>query len=364
MNRQDTLSAAVIAEEINNKKLVQNKNNIPVLSAQVLEYARNHPENFRVNENMVSLKKFPLNEDLVDNDTGGLLKSYFNRMASYAEDDKALFDTLVFGMVGAMVIRHLAKENNMPEEHKPDQKYINTNVFENKKHFLDFLSSINKQGIYRGLFDNLLQEEMIIETTLSLLFKLNISLKNEGGYGQFIEKFDRLYLNYNYNSLPEYFYYLLPGLCFFKGNETIYDPACDNGFLLAKTYMQNNKVRIFLQETDEEKLIIARLNLLLHACFTFTSYKGDPIYKPGVFSNKMDVVLSIPPGDFIVKPGKMQKFPFEHIAWENAATDLYIQMMKTRLNFKGQNGCCRSRPFLIQKIICTGAQKNVGRGYY
>ncbi len=347
-NSPEAYTAAALAEKINGNRLLKNKNNIPVSSAQILAYAKNHPEFFRVSDNMVSLKKYPLNEDLADNDINSLLKSFFNHITGYTKNDIDLFDVLTFSMVTAVMVRHLNKENKLPDTHKPDEKFINTNIFETIKDFREYILSLNKQNVYRGLFDKLLHETEIAEATLPVLFKLNICLKDTG-YQLFINCFDKVYLEHHTQQLPGNIYNLLARLCLLKGSENIYDPACDNGYLVLNTYTQNNKIRIFLQDADTDKLTITRLNLILHACFSFHVYKGDPVYKPGVFSNKMDVVLSVPPAGFNVKKEAKQSYPFKNVAWENKVEDLYIQMMITRMNYRGKMLVAVPDRFLYRK---------------
>ncbi len=325
-----------MAAEINAKKLLKNENNIPVSSAQILEYAKDHPEYFSVLDNKVSLKKFPLNEDLANNDIDSLLKSYFNRIAVYSDDNEQLYTQLCFAFIVAIIIRHLDKEDMIPGKYKPESTYADNNIFETAELFSDYMKKINKQGIYKGLFDDVLKEKTTIINILPLLYKLNICLKSTG-YNNFVDRFDAVYLKHaNKHDLPKYIYHLLAALCSFKGNESVYDPASNKGYLAVYASKENDNGKIFVQDHDEIMVKITRLNLILHACFSFNTFKGDSLLKPGVFSNKMDYVISVPPAGYNVKHTEKHKYPFNNIARGNKIEELYLQMMISRLNYRGK----------------------------
>lgn len=333
------LSAKEIADTINARELVQREDNAPVTPARIMEQAANQPETFTIYKDTVHLTSDLLQEHLMNEDVESQLRYYFYLVVSYSYDQAIVFSQLSLGMLVAMSVRHLAKEDRVPQDFIPHSSFLSDNVFESPGRYREYIEALNKYYGYRGLFEMVLQENVVTEKLVQVLAHINICIKNTG-YERFIRAFDDLFHEFlpqksQIRTLAPYIDDLLVRLAGLTGKENVYDPFCRHGAFLSAANAQSDGSRIFLQDPEEGYVKSARLNLILHRCFSVTWHKGDPLVSPGVSPNKMGVVGTVPPSGVHSLSSK-EKYPFNNEAWGTNQEDLYVQMMLTRLNFKGK----------------------------
>lgn len=243
-----------------------------------------------------------------------------------------------------------------------DIKFQLDGIFNN----LDFNSDANLGGINK--------RDERLSTMLEEMNKLDYTSKDSNPtepFNYFIEAVEYYNKNLRYNFTPPELVKLISSLVDLRDNDTIYDPDCGYGSLLAYAYSEVNGAKLFGQ-TDEENLYrISKINMLINgiedANIQLGSVINNPKHLEGNSLKKFDVAISNPvymskkwTNSFVpkFKTDPYNRFEFG-IPSENKVEYVYISHMLNSLNDNGRMAILTIPSVLFREGLEGTIRKNL-----